>query len=155
MTDAVVAGALTVAVLNALPGVLGGWLWYRALPLDGSAGRAFWILLRVAQGSALALALAVGSLAAAGKHPNEGLFYLYALLPLAVAFVAEQLRVISAQTILEQRGLDGAGAVGGLPEHDQHAIVAEIMRREVGVMALSALVVVFLALRAASTAHGF
>ena len=34
-------------------------------------------------------------------------------------------------------------------------VVAEIMRREMGVMALSALVVVFLALRAAGTAHGF
>ena len=30
-----------------------------------------------------------------------------------------------------------------------------ILRREIGVMALSALVVVFLALRAAGTAHGF
>ena len=59
------------------------------------------------------------------------------------------------QTILDQRGLAGAAAVGGLPEDQQHAIVAEIMRREVGVMSLSALVVVFLALRAASTAHGF
>jgi hypothetical protein len=155
MTDAVVAGALTVAALNAMPGLLGGWLWYRGLPLDGRACRAFWILLRVAQGSALALALAVGSLAAAGNYSSEDLFYLYALLPLAVAFVAEQLRVTSAQTILDQRGLDGSAAVGGLPEDEQHAIVAEILRREVGVMALSALVVVFLALRAASTAHGF
>jgi hypothetical protein len=155
MTDAVVAGALTVAVFNAAPGLLGAWLWYRTLPLDGGAGRAFWILLRVAQGSALALALAVGSLAAAGNYSSEDLFYLYTLLPLAVAFVAEQLRVTSAQAILDQRGLDGAAAVGGLPEDEQHAIVAEIMRREVGVMALSALVVVFLALRAASTAHGF
>ncbi|HEV2923164.1 MAG TPA: hypothetical protein VGW98_03960 [Solirubrobacteraceae bacterium] len=155
MTDAVVAGALTVAVLNAVPGALGSWLWYRAIPIDGSAGRAFWILLRVAQGSALALALAVGSLAAAGKYSSDSLFYLYALLPLAVAFVAEQLRVTSAQTILDQHGLDDAAAVAGLPEDEQHAIVAEVMRREVGVMALSALVVVFLALRAGSTAHGF
>jgi hypothetical protein len=155
MTDAVVAGALTVAVLNAVPGALGSWLWYRAMPIDGRAGRAFWILLRVAQGSALALVLAVGSLAAAGNYSSDSLFYLYALLPLAVAFVAEQLRVTSAQTILDQHGLEGAAAVGALPEDEQHAIVAEVMRREVGVMALSALVVVFLALRAGSTAHGF
>jgi hypothetical protein len=155
MTDAVVAGALTVAMFNALPGLLGGRLCYRAITIDGRAGRAFWILLRVAQGSALALALAVGSLAAAGNYSSDSLFYLYALLPLAVAFVAEQLRVTSAQTILDQRGLEGAAAVAALPENEQHAIVAEIMRREVGVMALSALAVVFLALRAASTAHGF
>ena len=46
-------------------------------------------------------------------------------------------------------------AVAELPELQQRAIVAEVMRRELGVMALSALVVVFLALRAAGTAHGF
>jgi hypothetical protein len=155
VTDAIVAGALTVAALNALPGILGAWLWYRGIPQDTAAGRAFWLLLRVGQGSALALAIAVGSLAATGSYPSDSLFYLYALLPLAVGFVAEQLRITSAQTILDQRGLDGAAAVGGLPEPEQRAIVAAIMRREAGVMALSALVVVFLALRAASTAHGF
>ena len=100
-------------------------------------------------------AIAVGSLAAAGKYSSEHLFYLYALLPLAVAFVAEQLRVASAQTILDQRGLENAAAVATLPEAEQQALVAAIVRREIGVMALSALVVVFLALRAASTAHGF
>jgi hypothetical protein len=42
-----------------------------------------------------------------------------------------------------------------LPELQQRSVVSEIMRRELGVMALSALVVVFLALRAAGTAHGF
>jgi len=119
------------------------------------AAAAFWIALRIGQGSALVLALAVGSLAAAGKSASEGLFYLYALLPLAVAFVAEQLRVASAQTILDQRGLADAAAVGELPEGEQALVVAAIVRREIGVMALSALVVVFLALRAASTAHGF
>jgi hypothetical protein len=155
MTGAVVAGALAVAALNAISGLLGAWLWYRGGPLDERSSNAFWVMLRVGQGSALTLAVAVGSLAAAGKYSNVDLFYLYALLPLAVGFVAEQLRVVSAQTILDQRGLEDAAAVGTLPEEEQRGVVAAIVRRELGVMALSALVVVFLALRAAGTAHGF
>jgi hypothetical protein len=150
LTEAVVAGALALALLNALPGLLGGWRWYRC-----EASRAFWLLLRVGQGSAVTFALAIGALAIAGSYSSERLFYLYALLPLAVAFVAEQLRVISAQTILDRRELADAQAVGELGEAEQRAVVAEIVRRELGVMALSALVVVFLALRAAGTAHGF
>ena len=144
------AGALAVAVLNALPGLLGGWRWYRC-----EASRAFWLSLRAGQGSAMAFALAIGVLALAGRYSSERLFYLYALLPLAVAFVAEQLRVISAQTILDRRELADARAVGALEEAEQRAVVAEIVRRELGVMAISALVVVFLELRAAGTAHGF
>src|SRR5208283_1478537 len=105
------------------PGLLGGWLWYRHEATDPGLHRAFWLLLRVGQGSALVLAVAVGSLAAAGHDASESLFYLYALLPLAVAFVAEQLRVASAQTILDQRGLSNAEAVGGLPEDEQKQIV--------------------------------
>jgi hypothetical protein len=149
MNGAVVAGALAAAALNALPALLGGWCWYR-----GEPSRPFWILLRVAQGGAVLYALAVGVLAAAGHSSTEKLFYLYALLPLAVAFVAEQLRIASAQTILDQRGLESAAEVGHLPEAEQLAVVAAIMRREQGIMALSALVVVFLLLRAAGTAHG-
>jgi hypothetical protein len=149
MTAAVVCGALALAALNAVPGVLGGWRWYRC-----ASSRGFWVLLRVAQVGALVYAVAVGALAAAGHSSTDQLFYLYALLPLAVGFVAEQLRVACAQTILDQRGLADAQGVGELPEHEQHEIVALIVRREMGVMALSALVVVFLALRAAGTAHG-
>jgi hypothetical protein len=154
MTQAVVAGALAVSTLNVLPGLLGGWLSYWGSSTERSS-HAFWVLLRVGQGSALALAVAVGSLAAAGKYSSDHLFYLYALLPLAVGFLAEQLRVASAQVILDQRGLQDAAAVGRLPQGEQRAIVTEIVRREVGVMAASAIVVVFLALRAAGTAHGF
>jgi len=152
-----VAGALAVAALNALAGAVGAAAWQRGAAADAAGGlvRAFWVVLRVGQGSALTLAVAVGSLAAAGNYSGERLFYLYALLPLAVGFVAEQLRVASAQTVLDQRGLQDAAAVGTLAESEQHEVVASIVRREVGVMALSALVVVFLALRAASTAHGF
>jgi hypothetical protein len=155
LTAALVAGALAVAALNAVSGLLGAWLWYRAGRSTARSVRTFWALLRVGQASALIYALAVGALAVAGSYSSDRLFYLYALLPLAVGFVAEQLRVTSAQTILDQRGLADAEAVGSLPEREQRGIVAAIVRRELGIMALSALVVVFLALRAAGTAHGF
>lgn len=150
MNGIVVAGAVSVATLNGLAAAVGAWSWYRE-----QAARRFWVLLRIGQLAALAFAIGVGVLAAAGRNGTDGLFYLYALLPLAVAFVAEQLRVASAQTILDQRGLANAQAVGELPHEDQHRLVAAIVRRETGVMALSAIVVVFLALRAAETAHGF
>jgi len=154
VTGAVVATALTVAAINAVAGLLGAWVWYRGDPIS-SVGRAFWVALRIGQASALVLALLVGVLALAGRTSSENLFYLYALLPLAVAFVAEQLRVVSAQTILDQRGLENAAAVGELPQEEQQDIMIAVVRRELGVMALSALVVCGLALRAASTAHGF
>jgi|SRR5271165_37622 len=154
MTAGIEAACLVVAGLNAVSGVLGSWIWYREESADGRRVRAFWLALRVGQASAVLLAVAVGVLVASGKHPQENLFYLYALLPLAVAFVAEQLRVASAQTILDQRGLADAAAVGRLPESEQQDLLATIVRREIGVMALSAAVVVVLALRAASTAHG-
>jgi hypothetical protein len=150
VSGGVVAGALLLAALNAIPAGVGGWRWYR-----GESSRGFWVLLRVAQGGALVFAAAVGVLVALGRESSDNLFYLYALLPLAVSFVAEQLRVASAQTILDARGLASAQTVGELPEDQQHAVVAAIVRREMGVMTLSALVVVFLALRAAGTAHGF
>jgi hypothetical protein len=155
MTEAVVAGALVVAALNAVSGLTGAWVWYYGDPTVGSSAAVFWTLLRVGQGSALALAVAVGSLAAAGHYSTDHLFYLYALLPLAIGFVAEQLRATSAEAILQQHGLADAQAVGALPEAEQRVLVTAIVRREIGIMALSALVVVFLALRAAGTAHGF
>jgi hypothetical protein len=150
MNAAVVIVATVVAAFNAVSGLLGAWSWRAHRP-----SHAFWVLLRVGQGAALVLAAFVGVLTIGGRDSRESLFYLYALLPLAVAFVAEQLRVASAQTILDQRGLADAQAVGELPQDEQHRVVAAIVRRETGVMALSALVIVFLALRAAGTAHGF
>jgi len=149
-----VAGCIAVAALNLIAALLGLVSVYLG-DASGALSRSFWVMLRVGQGSALALAIAVGSLAVAGHYSNEKLFYLYALLPLAIAFLAEQLRVASAQTVLDQRGLESSQAVAKLPEGDQHALVGTILRREMTVMAISAAVVVFLALRAAGTAHGF
>jgi hypothetical protein len=154
VNEAVVAAALAVAGLNLIPALLGAWVWFRGDP-GGSVARAFWIALRVGQVAALLYVIALGVLAVAGHHSSEHLFYLYALLPLAVAFVAEQIRVLSAQAILDQRGLQGSAEVGTLPEQEQHQLLFEVVRRELGVMTLSAFVVAGLALRAASTAHGF
>lgn len=151
MTRAVEIGAYAVAALNALPGLLGGWRWYRG----ETSTRGFWLLLRTGQGGAVLFAAGVGVLTVAGRNSADRLFYLYALLPLAVAFVAEQLRLSAAQAVLDQRGLEDSRAVGELPEADQRRVVAAILRREMGVMALSTLVVVFLAVRAAGTARGF
>jgi hypothetical protein len=154
VNESVVAAALVVAALNLIPAALGAWVWSRGDP-GGAPARAFWIALRVGQAAALVFVIALGALAAAGHYSSEHLFYLYALLPLAVAFVAEQLRVLSAQAILDQRGLEGAAEVGTLPEPEQQQLLFEVVRRELGVMTLSAFVVAGLALRAASTAHGF
>jgi hypothetical protein len=149
MTRAVEIGAFAVAAANALPALLGGWRWYR-----GGTSRGFWVLLRVGQGAAVLFAFAVGALTLAGRNSADRLFYLYALLPLAVAFVAEQLRLSAAQAVLDQRGLEDAQAVGELPEAEQRRVVAAILRREMGVMALSALVVAFLAVGARGPAPG-
>ena len=44
---------------------------------------------------------------------------LYGVLPLAVSFVAEQLRVASAQMVLDQQGFASSDEVGELPEDEQ------------------------------------
>jgi hypothetical protein len=100
------------------------------------------------------LAAAAGIAAALGHRPDDGLFWVYALTPVAVSFVAEQLRIVSAQTVLDARGLPDAQALGSRSEAEQRSVVVAILRRETGVMALAALVVCFLALRALGTAPG-
>ena len=147
MADLAAAAALGVAALNALTGLFGAWRWWSVSP-----SRAFWVLVRIGQAAAIGLAVLTGALAALGFRHADGLFWLYALLPVAVAFVAEQFRVASAQAVLDARGLADAQAVGELDEAGQRSVVLAIVRREMGVMALAAIVVAFLALRAYGTA---
>jgi len=77
------------------------------------------------------------------------LHLVYGLTPLGVAFLAEQLRLVAAQTELDHRKLEGRDAVAALPEAERMELVRAIVRREVGVMAASALVVALLGVRAA------
>lgn len=142
-----VVAALVVAALNLAAGAYGAWRWYRVR----DAAR-FWPALRVAQGAAVLFAIYGGLRVALGSGGTGDLFLLYALLPVAVNVVAEQLRLASAQTVLDARGLESAKALGDRPDDEQRSVVRQILRRELGVMAASALVVAFLALRAAGTA---
>ena len=135
-------GVAMVAV-NLLAGAAGGWAWWRRRET-----RVFWPLLRTGQGLAVLTAADGLLLLALGRDLPE-LHLVYGLTPLAVSFLAEQLRLAAADTVLDARGLEGASAVGRLPEREQREIVLAILRREMGVMASSAVVVALLGLRAA------
>src|SRR5947209_12233787 len=115
-------------------GVLGGWCWWRVRSTPW-----FWRLLRVAQGVVVLEAL-LGGILQLGHHKASGIHIIYGLLPLAVSFIAEQLRLASAQMVLDQRGFASAAEVGELPGEEQQRIVLAIVQRETGVTALAALV---------------
>ena len=144
--DAATWGALVLAAWTGLTGLFGLVRWYLGAP-----SREFWVAARIGQGLAVAYAALAGLLALEGDHPGSGLYWLYALLPIAIGFVAEQLRLVSADQVLSARGMEHAQEMAALPEHEQQEIVRAILRREMGVMALASIVVCVLALRAAGT----
>ena len=139
---ALIAAWLTVAS-NGLAAVVGAIQWWRVMP-----SRAFWALARVGQGFAIAQALVASGLYLSGFDPGNGLYWLYALLPVLVGFIAEGVRIASAHEVLESRGLENAQAMEDLDEAGQRSVVIAILRREMGVATLAAFVVAFLALRA-------
>jgi hypothetical protein len=146
MTDVhIVVGVLAIA-LSSVVGLYGAWCWWRAQPNTW-----FWRLLRTSQ-VVLIIQVALGGLLAALGHKTPSLHLVYGLLPLAVSFLAEQLRVASAQMVLDSQGFASAADVGELPQDDQRAVVLAIVRREIGVMTLAAFVIVVLLARAAGTA---
>jgi hypothetical protein len=128
-----------VVVVNLAAGALGAWRWRR-----GEHSRVFWPLLRVGQALVVIEAIDGGALLLLGEELPR-LHLIYGLVPLGVAFIAEQLRLTSAQAILDQRGVSSARE---LAPDDQEAAALDILRREMGVMAASALVVAALGLRA-------
>lgn len=135
-------GILLVAV-NLGAGVIGSVAWWRVEP-----SRSFWVLLRAGQLLVVVVAAHGGLLVLRGDALPD-LHLVYGLVPIGVAFIAEQLRLTSAQAVLDQRGLESSSAVAALPEREQRSIALAIVRREIGVMAASALVVASLGLRAA------
>ena len=109
-------------------------------------------LLRAGQVMVAVEAVLGGVLLLMGRKASD-LHLLYGVLPLVVALLAEQLKLSAATMVLDARGLEDAQTVGRLPKAQQREVVVAIMRREVGVMTLSALVVTLLLARAATVVH--
>ena len=134
-------GALAIG-LNGLAAVIGGIAWLaRANP------RLFWILLRAGQGLIMVEAVIGAVLLLDGKDLPR-LHLVYGLTPIAVAFLAEQLKLLATQTLLDKRDLESGADVAKLPEAEQRAFITAVLRRELGVMATSAFIVAVLAARA-------
>ena len=142
MTGVHIAIGVAMVAVNLAAGLLGAWQWWRSAP-----STVFWRLLRAGQAITV-LAAADGLILVVLGEDLPELHLVYGLTPIGVSFLAEQLRLASADTVLQARDLENAQAMRGLPEAEQHAIVHQIMRRELGVMAISALVVAVLGMRA-------
>ncbi|HWE11394.1 MAG TPA: hypothetical protein VG325_18740 [Solirubrobacteraceae bacterium] len=140
----IVAGVACTVLIGG-GGLWGAWCWYRVRqsPL-------FWRMLRSGQAAIVVEAALGGVLVLMGKKETT-LHLVYGLLPLAISFVAEQLRIASAQAVLDARGLESAAAVGKLPDAEQRVVVVAIVQRELGVMVLAALVILVLLIRAMGT----
>jgi hypothetical protein len=140
----IVVGVLTI-LLTGVAGLYGAWCWWQA-----RSSAWFWRLLRISQ-VAVVVQAALGGVLVLTGHKPPGLHVLYGVLPLLVSFFAEQLRISSAQMVLDQRGFESTEAVGKLPRDEQQAVVVAILQRELGVMVLALLVNIVLLGRAAMT----
>jgi hypothetical protein len=125
-------------VLNAAAALWGAaaWLAHRA-----SVG--FWYLLRAAQGSVILQVLLGALLLIAGHEADDALHYMYGTFPLLVNLFAEGMRVGAAQREVGDRDFEA------LASGEQRVIALRIVRREMGVMTIAALLVVAFAIRAA------
>jgi hypothetical protein len=140
----IVVGVITIVLAAGAAG-WGGWCWWRVRTSPW-----FWRILRASQ-LAVVVQAALGGVLLLMHRKAPGLHVLYGVLPLLVSFIAEQLKISSAQMVLDQRGFESSQAVAKLPAEEQHEVVVTILQREIGVMALAALVNVVLLARAAMT----
>jgi hypothetical protein len=145
MNEVHIVCGVAALVLSAVAACLGAWAWWRGAP-----SKLFWQLLRLSQLAVIVEVVAGGIYYLIHRH-SPGLHILYGVLPVAVSFIAEGLRASSAQLVLDKHGYASAQDVGRLPEQEQRAVVVEIVRREMAVMTLAALVIVGLLVRAATT----
>jgi heme A synthase len=135
-----IAVGMILITLNAAAGIVGGLAWYRDRP-----SIPFWYLLRTAQVSVFVQALLGGLLVVTNHQAEENLHYLYGILPLVVSFIAEGARADAARREVGETDYEN------LPPADQESLALAIVRREMGIMAVSCGVIFFLALRAATT----
>ena len=144
MADVHLVVGAALIVLNLGAALVGGIAWFR----DRSS-TPFWYLLRAAQAAVFLQAMLGGLLVLTGHEQADDLHYLYGILPLVVSFLAEGARAGAAQRELGDVDFEA------LPAENQQSLALAIVRREMGIMAVSCWVILFLALRAAGTSGHF
>jgi len=135
---------VALVVLNLAAFAVGGIAWLRDRP-----SVPFWYLLRAAQVVVFAQALLGGLLVFTSHEATSDIHYLYGILPLVVSFLAEGARAGAAERELGDLDFES------LPATDQQSLALAIVRREMGIMAVSCGVILFLGLRAAGTSAAF
>jgi heme A synthase len=138
-----VVGCAVIA-LNLAAFASGGIAWYRDRPSVH-----FWYLLRAAQAAVFLQVMLGGLLVFTNHEPDDSLHYLYGILPLVVSLIAEGARAGAAERELGDVDFEA------LPADSQQSLALAIVRREMGIMAVSCGVILFLALRAAGTSTAF
>src|SRR5262249_56869137 len=103
-------------------GLWGAWCWYRVRQSVW-----FWRMLRAGQ-AAIVIEAALGGVLVLMGRKESSLHLIYGLLPLGISFVAEQLRIASAQMVLDSRGFASNDAVGQLPASEQRVVVVAILQ---------------------------
>jgi hypothetical protein len=144
MADIHLVVGCALILFNLIAGAVGGIAWFRDRP-----SVPFWYLLRVAQASVFLQTILGGLLVFTGHEVGDNLHYLYGVLPLVVSFIAEGARAGAAQRELGDLDLESLSA------DTQQSLALAIVRREMGIMAVSCGVIFFLALRAAGTSGAF
>jgi hypothetical protein len=139
LTDVHVVAGVAVLALNLVAGT-----WGTAASLLRHTPVSFWYVLRAAQVSVVVQVLLGALLLVAGKEPRDAIHYMYGTAPLLVNLLAEGMRAGAAQ-----RELPEDVDFGGLPAVDQRAIALRIVRREMAIMSIAALLVAAFSLRAA------
>jgi ABC-type phosphate transport system auxiliary subunit len=125
--------------LNLAAGLWGAVAW--------GANRAsvwFWYVLRAAQVSVVMQVLLGAVLLIAGREAADGIHYMYGTAPLVVNLFAEGMRAGAAQ-----REVPEDVEFESLPATEQRTIALRIVRREMGIMTVAALLIVAFAIRAA------
>lgn len=138
-----VVGCAVIA-FNLAAFATGGIAWYRDRPSVH-----FWYLLRAAQAAVFLQVMLGGLLVFTNHEPDDSLHYLYGILPLVVSLIAEGARAGAAERELGDLDFEA------LPADSQQSLALAIVRREMGIMAVSCGVILFLALRAAGTSAAF
>lgn len=127
-------------VTSLVAGVWGAQAWLRRHP-----SVTFWYLLRLSQVFVVAEVLLGLLLVLSGREIGSEIHYLYGILPLVISLATESMRAGGADRALRGRDFETLG------EAEQEQVALHIVRFEIGVMTIGALLIFALALRAGMT----